>query len=152
MTSPINLESKVTVLTTIVLLGIIVVYFYLSKKESFSIAKRFGSECDPQDQDPTDAYLMPKSIVFTINGYNYQETPIIMRDAQKITPLQYAWDNNMMTYFITVYAPNGLCGSEWILETSDYVKPIVTEARSGKIMNVNIERRREGYNHWSLTC
>jgi len=94
---------------------------------------------------------MPLSVVFVIQGYNYKTTPKIFRDQQLVTPLQYAWDYGNMAYYLTVYAPNGLCGSDWILETSDFVEPIVYEGRSERKMNVTLQRRREDYHKWQLS-
>jgi len=95
---------------------------------------------------------MPDSVVFLVEGYNYRGTPKIFRDGQLVVPLQYAWDYGAMAYYLVIHAPNGLTGSDWILETTDFVEPVVHEARSGKLMNVTLQRRRYDYNKWSLSC
>lgn len=119
--------------------------------EDFTIAERDGILCNPKIRNTEDP-LLPNSVVFVIQGYNYKETPIIHRDGEKIVPLQYYWDYSSTAYYITVYAPKGLCGSEWILETSDYIKPVVNEGRSGDKITVTTERRRGGFNWWRLSC
>lgn len=119
--------------------------------EDFTIAERNGILCNPKIRN-TDGPLLPNSVVFVIQGYNYKETPIIHRDGESVVPLQYSWDYSSSTYYITVYAPKGLCGSEWILETSDYIKPIVNDGRSGNEITVTTERRRGDFNWWRLSC
>lgn len=121
------------------------------KSEDFTIAERNGISCNPTIRD-TEGPLLPNSVVFVIQGYNYKETPVIHRDGEKVVPLQYSWDYSSSTYYLTVYAPKGLCGSNWILETSDYIKPVVNEGRSGKEVIVTPERRREDFNWWKLSC
>lgn len=121
------------------------------KSEDFTIAERDGILCNPKIRN-TEAPLLPHSVVFVIQGYNYKETPKIYRDGEKIVPLQYFWDYSSTTYYFTVYAPKGICGSQWILETSDYIKPVVNDGRTGKDVIVTSERRREDFNWWKLSC
>lgn len=121
------------------------------KSEDFTIAERDGIACNPKIRN-AEGPLLPNSVVFVIQGYNYKETPVIHRDGEKVVPLQYFWDYSSTTYYFTVYAPKGLCGSNWILETSDYIKPVVNEGRTGQEINVTPERRREDFNWWRLTC
>lgn len=120
-------------------------------KDNFTIAERNGVFCDPRITNK-EGKLLPNSEVFVIQGYNYTETPKIYRDGEKIVPLQYFWDYSAMAYYFTVYAPKGLCDSEWILETPDYVMPVVNDGRTGEKINVSVVRRREGFNKWKLSC
>ena len=119
--------------------------------EHFSIAERDGVLCYPFLNN-REAWLMPNSIVFVIQGYNYATTPVIIRDRKEIVPLQYAWDYRSMAYYFVVSAPRGLEGSEWILQTSDFVEPIVNEGRTGARLNVGLLRRRDQYNWWSISA
>ena len=131
----------------------IIVLFILARKtrEGFTLHERNCKLCPPFLNN-RDAYLMPNSVVFVVQGYNYESTPKIFRDGKLVTPLQYAWDYGNMAYYLTVYAPNGLCESDWILETTDFVKPIVYEGRSEKEMTVTLKRRRAGFHKWCLSC
>lgn len=143
-------------LVTNFLLAIIFILaiFWLSGdfKENFTIAKRHGILCPPLIRKSLEDKLMPNSLIFVIQGYNYNETPKIYRDGKKIVPLQYEWDAESMAYYFTVSAPYGLCGSEWILETSDFVEPVIVEGRSGDPVKVGLLRRREGFNRWNMSC
>lgn len=132
----------------------ILAIFWLSGnvKENFTIAKRRGVLCPPLIRRSLEDKLMSNSLIFVIQGYNYKETPKIYRDGKKIVPLQYEWDAESMAYYFTVSAPYGLCDSEWILETSDFVEPVIVEGRSGDLVNVGLLRRREGFNRWSMSC
>lgn len=132
-----------------VFLAIVLVLSSRKKKDNFTIAERDGVFCDPRIRN-TEAKLLPNSEVFILQGYNYKETPKIYRDGEKIVPLQYFWDYSSTAYFFTVYAPKGLNGSEWIIETSDYVMPVVNDGRSGKRLDVKLERRRDEFNKWKL--
>jgi hypothetical protein len=122
-----------------------------NKGENFTIAERDGILCNPTIRN-TEEPLLPNSAVFLIQGYNYKETPSIYRNGEKIVPLQFFWDYSSMVYYFTVHAPNGICGSEWRLVTSDYVKPVVNNGRTGEEITVTSERRRGGFNWWKLSC
>jgi hypothetical protein len=137
----------VVIIVAILLLGVCLFH----RREGFTLHERDGILWPPFLNN-RDAYLMPNSVVFVIQGYNYETTPKIFRDGELVTPLQYAWDYANMAYYLTIYAPHGLCDSEWMLETSDFVEPVVFEGRSQRKMNVSLERRRAGYHHWMLTC
>ncbi len=141
---------------SIILLALVfaLAIFFLSGStvENFTIAKRHGILCPPLLRKTLEDKLMPNSVVFVIQGYNYAETPILYRDGKKIVPLQYEWNGEAMAYYFTVAAPNGLCGSEWVLETSDFIEPVVNEGRSGEKIDVVLRRRRGGFNKWGLSC
>ena len=143
---------KVCIVIGVVLILLVVCLCIASigKREGFTLHERDGLLCPPFLNN-RDAEIMPRSVVFVVQGYNYQETPKIFRDGQLVTPLQYAWDYANMAYYLTVYAPNDLDGSEWILETYDFVEPVVHEGRSERKMNVDLQRRRNGYHKWLLT-
>jgi hypothetical protein len=126
-------------------------YCCVGVKENFTIAKREGVFCDPKIAN-FEGDLLPNSEVFVIQGYNYKQTPKIYRDGKKIVPLQLFWNPSAMAYYFTVYAPDGLCGSEWILETTDFVEPVVNDGRTGKSIKVDLARRRDDFNKWMLYC
>lgn len=140
----------------IILLLIFAIALILINKnsiENFTIAKRTGLLCKPLLNKHTENDLMPKPYIsMVIQGYNYAGTPIIYRDGKKVTPLQYEWDYMSMAYYFVLWAPNKKCGSEWILETTDFVKPVVTDGVTGEDFKVDLERRREGFNKWRLVC
>lgn len=141
---------KLYVLVVIVAILLLCAWL-VNKREGFTMHERDGLLCPPFLNN-ADEHLMPRSVVFVVQGYNYKDTPKIYRDNQLVVPLQYAWDYANVTYFLVVSAPNGLCGSSWILETTDFVKPIVFEGRTTKLMNVQLERRRNDFHKWSLSC
>lgn len=120
-------------------------------RENFTIAKRDGLLCRPL-MDESDDHILPNSSSIVIQGYNYQDTPKIYRDGKKIVPLKYARDYLSMAYFFVVADPRGFCNSEWLIETTDYVKPVVNDGRSGRFYNVELVRRRNMYNLWSISC
>lgn len=132
----------------------LLVIFWLAggTKENFTIAKRDDLLCPPLIRKSLEDKLLPNSVIFVIQGYNYADTPKIYRDGKKIVPLQYEWDAEATAYYFTVSAPQGLCNSEWVLETSDFVKPVIVEGRSGGQLTVGLLRRREGFNRWSISC
>lgn len=101
--------------------------------------------------DHREDWLLPDSQVFVIQGYNYQNTPKIYRDGRIITPLQYARDYGNMIYYFAVYAPNGLCGSQWMVETSDNVKPLVNDGRTCSSLSVD-SAQEAGYHRWVISC
>lgn len=139
-------------LCLVIFLFIAVLWLGNSKpSEDFTIAERDGILCNPKIRN-TEGPLLPNSIVFVIQGYNYKETPIFFRDGKKVVPLQYFRDYSSMTYYFTIYAPKGLCGSEWILETSDYIEPVVNDGKTGEDIKVTSERRRADFNWWKLSC
>lgn len=134
-----------------VLLIILLVLWKVKTTENFTIAERDGILCDPKTRD-IENQLLPNTVVFVIQGYGYERTPIFYRDGSKIRPEQTFYDPTSLAYYFTVYAPLGLCGSEWVLETSDFVKPVVNEGRSGKAMKVILQRRRRDFNKWEIRC
>jgi hypothetical protein len=138
-------------LAILFLLGLILTLVLVAKpREHFTIAERHGLLCDPR-MNQTDAYLNPNSISFVVQGYNYQTTPVIIRDGVEITPLQYFWDHNSMAYYFVVYAPKKLDGSEWIIQTYDFVEPVVNDGVSGAPLKVTLLRRRDGFNWWTIS-
>jgi hypothetical protein len=136
-------------------IGIVLIILVLCSdktKENFTIAKRTGLFCKPLLSGDSDTNLMPNSITLVIQGYNYKKTPIIYRDGKSIVPLQYSWDYSSMAYYFVVYAPKGTCGHSWILETSDFVEPVVADGRTNENMQVSLIRRRNDFNMWELSC
>jgi hypothetical protein len=118
-------------------------------KEGFATAFRHGWLCQPlinNDQDD----ILPTNVTFVVEGYNYQETPIIYRDGKKVVPLQFSWDYTSMAYYFVMAAPKGAANHKWMLETFDFVEPRVTEGRSLEPVKVKLLRRRFGFNHWEL--
>jgi hypothetical protein len=138
----------------IILLSVIVFmifYFVAPFREGFELAKRFNAVC-PIYQ-PEDIKSMPRtSFPMVITGYNYVENPIIYRDGSQITPEQFFRDGNGMAYYMTVYAPRGACNHEWMVETSDYVKPNVANGIGGKFFKVSLLEMRDGHNLWKVDC
>ena len=130
--------------------ALIVVLCISGTREKFTIAERHGLLCDPRMNQP-DAYLHPNSLTFVVQGYNYQTTPVIIRDGVEITPLQYFWDYSSMAYYFVVYAPNKLEGSEWIIQTYDFVKPTINDGVTGTLLKVELIRRRDGFNWWQIS-
>jgi hypothetical protein len=147
------MELNMWLVILLIILTAALIFIKSTGREYFTVAKRTGLLCKPLLNNHTENDLMPKPYIsIVIQGYNYQKTPIIYRDGKKITPLQYEWDYMSMAYYFVVWAPNKKCGSEWILETSDFVKPVVTDGVTNVDFKVELERRREGYNKWRLLC
>jgi hypothetical protein len=135
-----------------VALIIVLLLFYFTRKEHFSIAAERNYRLCPA-VSYRDKYLMPNSIEFVIQGYNYALPPTIIRgEGGPITPLQYAWDSREMSYYIVVYSPKGLCSDKWILKTSEDVEPVITEGYSQKRMKVSRNGYFQGYHYWNITC
>ncbi len=137
----------------IIISGLLILFlcYFSRKNESFTIAERDGVFCNSKIRN-TEGDLLPNSVVFVIQGYNYKSTPKFFRDGKDIQPLQYFWDPSATAYYFTLYAPFGVCGSEWILETSDYIMPVVNDGRTGTQLKVDLIRRREDFNRWKIEC
>ena len=155
-------------LSFVVLLGIFLIYKYiLTRISNFQIDQKNYRLCPTvtvRDQEENNGLLNNKAVVFVIQGYNYSDTPKILRDDDYILPLQYNWDYTNATYYITMDSTGGnipstsFCKTRWILETSDDVKPVVTEGYSQRRLNV---RRVKHYNQqrynvhtyaWKISC
>lgn len=137
----------------ILFVGLLIFLLLCKQKEYFTISKRDGKLCKPLLNDNTENYLMQHPYVsMVVQGYNYSETPIFYRDGKKITPMDYEYNNTTMAYYFILYAPNGICNHEWILETSDFVKPIVSNGVTNTDFNVTLERKRGGFNKWKIEC
>ena len=160
------MPSSFVVVGTVVAVGIITGFLiaYFTKREKFMIAAE-PSRCSLDGAGGTRvvdgvaknlpivdhegaSQQFPESILFVIKGYNYATTPIIYRDGVEVTPLQYAWDDTIMTYYIRV---DGDVTDRWTLETSDYIKPLVSEGDSGIELKVDILRRRGSFNLWTIS-
>lgn len=141
-------------LTLILIIIVFLAILYFSgAKEGFTISKRDGRLCKPLLNSHTEANLMQKpNVSMVVQGYNYKDTPIFYRDGKKITPLEYEWDYRSMAYYFTLYAPNGICNHQWILQTSDFVEPIVTNGSTNQDFTVNPLKRQEGANQWAIVC
>ena len=94
--------------------------------------------------------LMPRALIFVIQGYTYKDTPIIYKDGKKVTPLQYDWDEINFTYYLTVDGGTGLDDNEWVIELSDFVEPIVTEGYSQRRLITTFMDGREDHYLWLL--
>ena len=90
--------------------------------------------------------------MFIISGFNYQFNPKLYRDDKPIIPLKFARDYVDMLYFYTVEAPFGVCKHEWIVETYDFVKPVVYNGREGVELEVSLLERADGKNKWMVKC
>ena len=121
-------------------------------RESFVVIKETGDVCPPYFNESAEREDDVASLI--VHGYNYITEPLIYRDGNKITPLRYSWDYREMAYYFDVAAPDGMGAHKWIIQTSDYVKPIIhvldTDGDTKKAM-VTLMRRREGYNVWSFS-
>lgn len=128
------------------------------RKEKFTVHQVDSPTCIPSTEslpfnsDKMNVVLQPNTVRIAIQGYNYQESPVFFRDGKKILPMEYAWNADTLTYFFTLAAPNGVCNHEWILETYDFVEPIVVNQDTYKKLQVLPIRRRLGYNRWQLLC
>lgn len=158
-----QMKTLLLVCGGVVVTGAIVLYIYEKRRgEKFTI-----HEVDPGDKgtcvtptselpsnsDSMNVPLQPNSVRIAVQGYNYQDTPIFYRDGKKIVPMEYAWNANILTYYFTLAAPDGVCGNtEWILETYDFVEPIVINQDTNTKFKVLPLRRRHGYNKWLLQC
>jgi len=133
----------------LVILGMVVIFFFcFSKRENFTIAEREGVLCNPIFTS-AETILFPNSKSFTVQGYIYKETPIVYRNGKKIVPLNFKVDSNSLVYYFTVYAPEG-SNSEWILETSDFIEPLINDGNTGKRVKVDLVRRRQDFNKWRM--
>jgi hypothetical protein len=130
----------------------------MKKQEDFSIHSVNEPGCIsstaslPANSDEMNVSLQPNTVRLAIQGYNYQETPVFYRDDKKIIPMEYAWDSDELTYYFTLAAPSGVCNHSWIIETYDFVEPIVMDQDSYKFLTVASVRRRLGFNRWRISC
>jgi len=134
----------------ILVLAVLLILSRRTTREGFTTSFQHGWLCHPlvnEDQEN----ILPDHVTFVVEGYNYQDTPIVYRDGKKIVPLQFSWDYTSMAYYIMVAAPGGPDGHQWVLETFDFVQPKVTEGRTLKPVKVSLMRRRYGFNRWLLT-
>jgi hypothetical protein len=138
----------ILVLIIFALLIILGLHILTSGREGFSLGQRDYRLCASVSEK--DKNLMPHTIELVVQGYNYSQPLAVIRDGEEITPLQYAWNANEMSYYIVVYDPPGH-HHEWILKTSDNVKPIVTEGYSQKSVLVQKRGKSGGYVWWSLS-
>ena len=139
----------------IILLAMVAFIIWNSNdKESFSVGSRNFRLC-PTITD-REHNIMPRAIVFVVQGYNYTDTPIVYRDGKAVTFLQYYWDATDFTYYITVDGlsadPKQWCAHQWTIETSEFVKPVVTEGYSGIELNVKSIAQKDGHNLWNISC
>ena len=135
----------------LVLLALAVyIYSNRSTKEGFTTSFQHGWLCHPLINEDQES-ILPDHTTFVVEGYNYQETPVVYRDGKKIVPLQYSWDYTSMAYYIMVAAPGGADQHQWVLETYDYVEPKVTTGETLMPVKVDLMRRRNGFNRWLLT-
>jgi hypothetical protein len=138
--------------------AVVVFVLWMRKRERFTVHELDTPTCISTtddllpNSDKMNVPLQPNTVRLAIQGYNYQETPIFYRDDKKILPMEFAWDYTSMMYFYTLAAPNGVCNHDWILETYDFVKPLVVNQDTGEPMEVLSVRRRYGYNKWRLRC
>lgn len=119
-------------IVAIIITLIVIYYLVVPNKERFTVARRDYLLCPYIRTD--DEKLLPNTVVFVIQGYNYTDTPIIYRGLNAVVPMQYFWDSDSMTYYLTVASPRGLCSDRWTIQTSEDVRPIVTEGYSKKQM------------------
>jgi hypothetical protein len=134
------------------ILFLVAIYLYLRDgTETFTIHKVIPEPCmAPICQ--VDDYLLPHSALFVVSGFNYQDNPKIYRDDKLIIPLKFARDYVDMLYFYTIESPLDICKHEWIVETSDFVEPVVINGRTAQTLSVTLLERASGKNKWSVKC
>lgn len=126
------------------------------KSELFTIHKVEEQPCI-QPVKQVDDDLLPHSLLLIISGYNYTQNPKIYRDDKPIVPLKFARDYVEMLYYYTVECPlctttlDG-CKHSWIVETYDFVKPVVYNGREAKEFKVELLERASGKYKWSVEC
>jgi hypothetical protein len=133
----------------VVLLYILLLWFlYPYNISPFEIAKRRELVCPTVTQ--REHSLMPRALIFVIQGYTYKDTPIIYKDGKKVIPLQYDWDEINFTYYLTVDGGKGLDDNQWVIELSDFVEPIVTEGYSQRKLTTTLIDDKEDHYLWLL--
>lgn len=142
----------------IVTASVVAMMLWMRRREKFTVHELVEPTCIPSTQslppnsDAMNVVLQPNTVRLAVQGYNYQTPPVFFRDNKKILPMEMAWDDLALTYFFTLAAPNGVCNHEWILETYEFVEPIVINQDTYTAMTVEPIRRRRGFNKWKLTC
>lgn len=138
-----------TPLVIVTIVGLSIMFFYLWR-EKFTIHKVDLPPCIPKIQQ-VGKYLLPHSAMFIISGFNYTENPKIYRDGKMVIPLQFSRDYVDMLYFYNVDAPLDICMHEWIVETYDYVKPLVYSGDATRY-KVDLIDRLPGKIRWLVRC
>jgi len=90
------------------------------------------------------------TVIFDVRGHNYDRPLLWFTErGEHVTPSKAEVDYENMHYRFYFYRPNdaGLCDLKWILVTSEDIVPRVTEAITGKEMDV--ERFERG---WLVSC
>lgn len=142
--------KKIVVALSILAIVALAVWLYLPH-EQFTVHQVEEPPCiSPIHQ--VDDYLLPHSALFVISGYNYIDNPKIYRDGKVLVPLKFARDYVDMLYYYTVESPYGVCKHTWIVETSDFIKPLVINGREAKELKVDLLERADGKNKWSVEC
>ena len=92
--------------------------------------------------------LFSQPIVLVIQGFNYNLTPEIYKNGIYQTPLQYYWDANNMTYYISL--SDNLKINNWVIKTSNNVKPIITEGYSQQQLKLSFKNSSYGFYIWNF--
>jgi hypothetical protein len=131
-----------------------IIYLYTRYRENFTIhaVPLSNTGDDASCQGPigkvadSDRDMMPNAIMMEVIGYNYQDLPsVYMAVDFHPVDVKISWDPEVLTYYITI--PFGSARG-WIIRTYDYVMPQVRI--DGKDASVELVRRREGFNLWSV--
>lgn len=145
---------------TVIAIGVVLlaIVWSMSKRkgEFFTIHKVEERPCI-QPVHQVDDDLLPHSLLLIVSGYNYTDNPKIYRDDKLIVPLKFARDYVEMLYYYTVECPlctttSDGCKHFWIVETYDFVKPVVYNGRLAKEFKVELLERASGRNKWSVEC
>lgn len=124
--------------------------------EKFTIAERDYRLCPWVTN--RERNLIPSASVLVIQGYNYTDTPRLFiqspqgrQELKYHRPVQYHWDSDSMTYYFTL--AHNICRSNdrWYLETSDNVKPVITEGYTQKLFQA-IPRFTTTRYMWEIIC
>lgn len=119
------------------------------KRENFTTHQIEEKACVTRNDVNKDILSSP-FIRLAVQGYNYQSMPIFFRDGKKITPMESSYSHKDMTYNFTLMSPKESKEHQWILETYDFVQPIVTNLDTFERCEVILQRRRFGFNRWII--
>lgn len=140
---------KLCVLIYIVVLCSVFLYIVFSpNKEHFTVDRRDYRLCPYVTN--RERSLIPNAIVLVVQGYNYTEVPRLFYNDKYIRPVQYHWDSDALSYYFTL-STDDICGGRWTLETSENVKPLITEGYSQKLIGVIPTFTSTRY-IWQIVC
>jgi len=121
-------------LVIVIVIIILVLLLYCrpcSRKEGFPDGKRIEMPCPTVNTWEKD--LLPLTVIFVVQGYNYNRQPRFYRDGLPLIPigLNHDWAN--LTYYYTIQVPDGrehLLDHVWEIWTENEIRPRITEGYS----------------------